>query len=335
MPTAPAALSAATSADDPPDRRVEEVAAAQHGVISRAQALAAGLGPARIRRLIDSGRWRQVAPSVYSFPGHPDTRERRLWIAHLHAGPHSVISHRSAVRLHRLGPIEGDPVDLIVGRGQRRALRGTRRFQLDDLAPTHVTSIGGLPLTTPARTIVDAASVLTLVRLERIVENAEVTGQCPVAKVAVTVDELRRRGKPGVRRLMVVLDRLGPAEQFPHSELERYCDRVIDLAGLPTPVHEHPLPGGHGLSGFVDRTWPEARLIVEADGRRWHTRRSQIALDHDRDLAAAQAGYQIVRLIWERLTQDADATAAALRRIYDQRVALLARAGSRSAQRHG
>lgn len=312
-----------SNSPDSIDARVEAIAATQHGVFDRCQAFAAGATPAFIRRRLDSGRWQQLGRGVYSFPGHAASWPRSLWTAHLACGTSSTVSHRSAARLARLGPIEGDPVDLIVPRGFRRGVVGIRPFRLADLRPEHVTRIKGLPVTTPARTIVDVASVVSPTRLARIVEHAEVTGRCPLLHVAVMLDDLRRRGKPGVRRLCVVLDELGPGEALPRTELERLADRVIELAELPPPLREYPLPSTTDLRGFVDRCWPEAMLIVEADGRRWHTRRHQIGLDHDRDLEASRLGFATSRLIWERLKGDPEGTAAALRDVYDQRVDLI------------
>lgn len=306
---------------------VERLAERQHGAVSRAQVLERGLRARRIRTLVDSGRWRRVAPGVYLFPGAPDTWERRLWVAHLHAGPESVVSHRSATRLERLGPIEGDPVDLLVPPGARAGIDGVRRFRVTDLEPQHVTTLRGLPVTRPARTIVDLASVVGATRLGAVVEHSVVERRCTIEQIATTLDDLRRHGKPGVRRLCDVLDELGPGE-IPRSELERMLDAALALTDLPTPRHEYPLPSRVGMEGFVDRCWPEARLIVEADGRRWHTRRAQFARDQDRDLEAARSGYLTQRLAWERLQSDPSGTSEALAEIYQQRVELL-RAESR------
>lgn len=317
------------SADDPcdesdpagdPGEQVEALAGRQHGVIARRQALTAGMDVAAVRRSVRSERWRRVAPCVYHFPGHPDTWERRIWVAHLHAGPESVIAARSAARWHRLGPISGDPVELHVTRTATRALPGTVRHRANDLDPSHTTVVRGLPVTTPARSIIDLAPLVSAARLAKILETAHVDKQCPVEAVAAMLDSLRRPGKRGVRALTAALDEVGPGEGMARSELEALLDHVIELSGLPAPLHEAPLPSSGSILGFVDRTWPDARLIVEADGRRWHTRRRDIARDHDRSLEAARHGYLTVRLIWERLRHDPAETAAALGDIHDGRI---------------
>lgn len=304
-----------------PDVAIESLAAEQHGVFSRTQAIDAGADATLIRRQVASGRWRRVAPGVYGFPGRPDSWLRRVWIAHLHGGPSTVVSHASAARLHGFHPIEGYPVDLTVGRNRTRSLADSRRHRVDDLDPSQVTTVRGLPVTTAERTAVDLATVLTPVRLREVPGNAHVDRVCRIEEVAVVFDSLRRSGKPGVRRMADALDELGPGDGIPRSVLERLLDEVIRLSGLPRPSHEVPIPGFGLVDGFVDRCWPEAKLIVEADGRRWHSRQSDLRRDHERDLQAAAAGYQTLRLMWERLKGRPDDTAHRVVEVYRLRIA--------------
>lgn len=193
--------------------------------------------------------------------------------------------------------------------------------------PVDVHDVAGLRVTTPARTAVDLAGVVGPGALKLLVEEGVVERRFTLSEVAVVLDRTRRQGKRGVRNLCDVLDLLGPGDGIPRSELERLLDPVLVLAGLPPALHEHPLPGSGDLVGFVDRCWPDARLIVEADGRRWHERRQQQLRDRERDLLAMEAGWIVVRLMWEHLSGDPVGTAARLRRIHDERISLL-RAGS-------
>ena len=273
------------------DAAVEQLAAAQFGVVSRAQVLELGMTAAQIRTRVARRSWLRLAPGVLGFPGHADSLRRRCWIAQLHAGEEAVLSHRTAALLHRMQPVERGPVELIVPRGHSRGLADTRRHRPREFDPSQVSRIDGLPVTTPVRTLLDISGQLLVPRLAEVVEHCEVEGICPLVAVGAELSRVRRRGLPGVRRLETVLDRLGPGEGLPHSELERLGDGVRHLAGLPEPVHEHPLPSAHGRTGFVDRAWLEAMLIVEYDGRRWHTRRAEIDRDHQRDLEASALGW--------------------------------------------
>lgn len=248
---------------------------------------------------------------------------RSLWVAHLHAGPESVVSHESGGRLWGWPEVPANQVTLSVPARLRHRPEWIRWHRVNDLAPGDVVRIDGLPVTSVARTAVDLAGALRPVRLRLLVERGIVERTFTLAQLGATLDRIRRQGKPGVRRMATVLDELGPGDSIPRSELERWLGVVIDLAGLPAPVHEHPLPGAGPRTGFVDRCWPEARLIVEADGRRWHDRRQQMRADQDRTLQAQAAGYETSRLGWEHLAHDPDGTAPLLRAVWEQRMRFL------------
>lgn len=306
-----------------PDAAVEQLAAAQFGVMSVEQVTALGITTSQIRARVDRRSWRRVAPRVLGFPGHADSLRRSCWIALLHAGDGSMLSHSTAGLLHGMRPLERGPIDVMVPRGHSRGLPGTRRHRPRNLGAARCQQVDGLPVTDPARTVVDLAATLRPGRLADVVEHCEVERICTLAAVGAELARLRHRGVPGVVRLETVLDELGTGEEVPRSELERIGDRVRRLAGLPEPEHEHPLPSARGRPGFVDRAWPGALLLVEYDGRRWHTRRSQIDRDHRRDLEASALGWHPLRLTWEQLSGDPESTAELWRATYLARLALV------------
>ena len=298
-----------------------DLIASQHGVLSRSQALTAGMSPAAVRTELARGRWHHAAPSVYLLAGHGRTWTQRLWVAQLQGGPGSCCSFESAGRLNGFDEVPAGLVVLSVPHAQRRRIHGARVHRVDDLAPHHVVELDGLRVTTPARTIVDLAAVLHIARLRVLVEHAVVDRRASLAQVGAVLDTVRRKGKPGVTRLCRVLDDLGPGTSIPNGELERMFEPVLIRSGLPRPLYEHPLPGVGPRAGFVDRYWPDARMIVELDGRRWHTRRQQLLVDQDRTLQAQAAGIETTRLLWEHVVHDPDGTAAALRSIHERRLA--------------
>ena len=66
---------------------------------------------------------------------------------------------------------------------------------------------------------------------------------------------------------------------------------------------QRALPGTGAVEGVVDAAYPDCRLILEADGRRWHTRVDDLRRDHERDAEAARAGWQTLRFLYEQITQ--------------------------------
>jgi hypothetical protein len=301
------------------------VAASQRGVFSRRQALDAGVSPRQIVVRLRSGQWEHLHTGVYGLAGHTPSWRRRLWAAHLHAGTGSVLAREASGRLHGFEQAPPGRSVLIVDAAAGRAPRGVTWVRTPDLAPSDVTVLPGLPpTTTAARTMVDLAAVVGPARLRLAVEQGILERRFTAAEVGAVLARVRRSGKPGVRRLDRVLDAVGPGAGIPRSELERLLDIVIDLAGLPAPRREHPLPSARGRTGFVDRYWPGAALIVEADGRRWHARHQQMRADADRSLGAQALGVETSRLLWEHLSHDPRGTAELLRAVHLSRVGLLA-----------
>src|SRR5437868_5460020 len=78
------------------------LASSQFGVVSRPQALRAGLTVGMIKFRVSSGRWRQVYPGVYTTFNGSSGHGARLWAAVLSAGPGAVLSHETAAELQQL-----------------------------------------------------------------------------------------------------------------------------------------------------------------------------------------------------------------------------------------
>jgi hypothetical protein len=308
----------------PVDSIIHDLAAGQLGVFSREQALGAGASPNLIRARVDRGRWEVPAPGVLALPGHAPTFRRSLWIAVLHGGPGSTVSHEAAGVIREVEGVRSAGPVVSVPRPRSHPWPGARWHRLDDHVGGDVEQVRGLPVTSLVRTLVDLAAVYRQARYDTIVESEVVSGRVTVAALGDRLQRIRRRGKPGVARLSTTLDLLGPGADLEGTALERLLDRVIALAGLPTPVKEHPLPSARGLVGFVDRWFPDAGLIVEADGRRWHARRAQMARDRERDVEVARLGIQTLRFVWEHLDHAPLMAADDLRVVYDTRLHLLA-----------
>ena len=300
------------------------LSATQYGTFTRGQVMDLGMTKGGVRQQLESGRWALELPSVYGLVGHRDSWRRRLWAAHLHAGPDSVLSHDSAGRIQGADEVFANTVDLIVPSNRNQAPPGVRWHRRTDLGDDDVVAKPGLPpMTSPARTAVDLAGTMQIARLRQFVEAGALEHRFTLAEVGAVLDRVRRSGKRGVRKMAAVLDDLGPGADIPRSELERIGDTVLRLARLPPAKHEYPLPNERGRRGYVDRCWPEARLIVELDGRRWHHRFQQALQDADRRLEAQALGWETTAFLWEHCSSDPERTAQNLRAIYERRVKLL------------
>lgn len=295
------------------DEQLHDVARRQHGLFSRAQALDLDVCYRLITRRVAAGRLIAVAPGVYSLPGWPDSWRRRLWLAHLDVGLHSVISHEAAAALHGLTTYAPGPVTVTVPHGDHERPPAYEVRQSTDLRPHHVTTVDGLPVTTPARTLVDLAARRRPERLARALDDAHLSRTCRLDDVLAVYDELKRPGKHGMRLMGRLLAARGPGYVPPESVLERRLLRVLRDGGLPEPVRQAPLPWRPDVPNRVDLLYPRERVIVEADGRRWHARVDQMALDRQRDRNAQNHGYGVYRFVWEEITKQPDVVCSALR----------------------
>jgi predicted transcriptional regulator of viral defense system len=137
-------------------------------MISTAQLLAAGVDRGAIKWRVKRGRLHPYDRGVYSVSPVARTFRAPLWAAVLACGgpEAAVISHRSAAALWELVPTPSGAVDVTTLRESYSA-NGLRVHRTRTLRPDDMTTLDGLPVTTPTRTLTDLAEVLSPHRLER------------------------------------------------------------------------------------------------------------------------------------------------------------------------
>jgi predicted transcriptional regulator of viral defense system len=302
------------------------LATRQSGAFSRAQVLATGLTDRVIERRLRARRWERVQPGVYVLVGMPRTFACRLWCASLAVGQPSLVSHEAAAALIGIPGFPGGRPVLTAARGSHHRIEGATVHQLCDVLPEHeeIDEAVGLPRTTIARTIVDLAAVVHVSRLRYALDEVVAARATDETAVARCLGDVARYGKPGVKALGSVLDGRMGGRRPARSVLERHLFRIAEDVGLPAPIPQMRFPGRQELDGCIDGGWPEARLIVEMDGRRWHARISDLKRDRERDAQAARAGWQTLRFMAETVTADAAGVGATIRDTYDLRRQLAA-----------
>lgn len=288
-----------------PDRAIDLLASRQHGVISVQQAHRAGLTDNMIQYRVRSGAWLRLVRGVYALASAAPTWERQVSAALLSRAP-SVVAGASAAALHRFEGFRPARPEIVVppiSSARSPIARVTRCEWFDDLRTVRVR---GFPVTDEAETIVALAGRLDSERVEQLLDSRLVAGR-------VVVDDfepIRRRVASarirGASRLFPLLDeRAIDAWEPPTNELERYLGRLVDHPGVPPATRQYPLrvESGRALVDLYIAAW---RLILEADGRRWHTRRADFERDRARDNAAAAGGMVVLRFTWRMLTRDVD-----------------------------
>jgi very-short-patch-repair endonuclease/predicted transcriptional regulator of viral defense system len=286
------------------DRAIAEIAARQHGVISRAQLLALGLSTSAIDYRLGIGRLHRIEREVYAV-GHSRVTQEGHWMAAvLTCGDDAVLSHRSAGAHLGIAPYQGRWID--VSAPTRRRSRGRIKVHRGGLDPRDRTVEDNIPVTTVARTVLDLAAIVDRRRVERALERAEKLDLFDLHEIERT--RARAPGHHGLKTLNQALTLYLPEDRT-RSELER---DLIDLCR----DHDLPLPqvnvvvAGHE----VDALWPDARLIVELDSWEHHRDRAAFERDRVRDAELSLAGYTVIRVTYRRLREHPEEVAALIRR---------------------
>ncbi len=209
----------------------------------------------------------------------------------LACGPGTAISHRTAALMREIikrwnGPIE------VIARAQHR-LEGVIVHRSRTLTHRDVSRHQAVPVTTPARTLLDLADVLDDRALARAVNEARVLRRVTLDDLAVQLDRSPGRRATGRLRRFVDL-RDGPTR----STLEDDFLRFVERFDLPRPEVNQKIAGHE-----VDALWRDQRLIVELDTRDYHGHEQAFERDRDKDADLLAAGYATVRVTGPRLDE--------------------------------
>lgn len=270
---------------------IERLARAQHGVLTRAQALSE-LTREQVRWRLTSGRWKRIAPGIYQIHTGATDWLTRAAAALLHAGEGAALTLRSAAHVH--GFVSRPPqVITIAIPGARRVrripgVRITRRSRLPTVQRR------GLAVTTVAATVLDLAAEPGITATEAIAWAADACRDtsCTAAELA---DELRaRRAHPHRRHLRMAL---GVIDAGAQSVLEvGFVRGVLRRHGLPEMAMQVPAQLG---AASIRRDFESQvyRLVVEVDGVIGHDG-SGVDRDRLRDRRSLRQGRITVRAGW-------------------------------------
>jgi len=197
-----------TASERPNSLRLFQIASDQHGYFTTAQARASGFRSNLLAHHVRTGRFQRVGIGIYRIRDYPASPYEEVVAAWLAAGKETaVISHESALDLLDLSNAIPDAVHLTVPR-TRRYRSGppgvvihttTRPLQPSDVVTRH-----GIRITSPLRSILDAAS----------------TGTAP-EQIELAIDQALRRGLLDRHELLAAAaERNGRVKRLVHGVLD-------------------------------------------------------------------------------------------------------------------
>ena len=144
-----------------------QIARRQHALVTHDQALAAGLSSSQIRRRNRSGEWRVARPGVYAVDGAPPTWLQSVAAVALCSQPEAWVSHQTAAAMWAIPGVHDEAIHVVTGLHRRVRLEGVRGHRSGALFSADLTIHHRIPVTTPARALVDERSVFTDKRTRR------------------------------------------------------------------------------------------------------------------------------------------------------------------------
>lgn len=287
--------------------KLAAAAGLQCGIVSRAQALAAGLTDDQISFRLRSGRWQRVLKGTYATFTGKLSYSAYLWAVVLYAGNGAMLSFETAAQINGMLARDAMPDRLVhvsVPRGRNvTPVRGIRIHR--SARPRPIPSVEY-----PARTNVED----TLLDIIDVADNFdEVCAWVTRAFQRRLTSEAMLRGYIHKRRMLRwrhELDELVTAAAAgDESVLEfRYTRDVERAHGLPEASRQVAFKNKDGRRGRRDREYEPYGVIVELDGKAAHAER--LTQDRKRDNAAIADGKRTLRYGWQEVRYDTCATAA-------------------------
>ncbi|MFD5831740.1 hypothetical protein, partial [Lentzea sp. NPDC060358] len=249
------------------------------------------------------GPWQRMHAGVVLLHNGPPTPDQHLTAALLRAGPGAVVTGAEACRRHGL-PARGTEIHVLVP----GSVRGSGSLVVERASPMPAsTDVGGFPVVSAARAVVDACRLLRSADdATALIAAAIQRGRCTPASLAAEA----RTNRYGTKVVRSVLRELGRAE----SVAERDARRLSRKIRLCTPHWNVTIADAGGVVvGRPDAWFDDVGLAWEIDSRAFHYG----ARDYERTLARnsryAAAGILVVQTLPTRLRDCPDAVGRELK----------------------
>jgi very-short-patch-repair endonuclease len=224
----------------------------------------------------------------------------------LACGDGAVLSHRSAAELWGIGKEWEGRIDVSIPRHSRLERSGVKVRTRTTLSGRSIVRHHGIPVTTPVQTLIDLATELKLLRLERAVNEADKLDLVDPETLRSALDDYV--GMPGVAALRTMLDR--HTFRLSDSDLEVLFRPLARAAAFPSPLSKHRVLGYE-----VDFWFPDHGLVVETDGLRYHRTPAQQARAVKRDQTHTASGLRVLRFTHWQIAYEPNEVTAILRTI--------------------
>lgn len=291
------------------DRRAASVAVRQHGLLHRSDLRALGISDAAIRRRVALGLLVRRGKAVFAYAGTPTYPRQMLLEAVLSVGHDALLSHDSAAFEWEL--IQRPPriPHVALQRWNRTHQVSVAVHESLDLEASDYERLDGIPITHPVRTVVDMGATSPWL-VERAISVGLRTNLFSVADIDKFVERVARRGRAGVGVVRPLLDMHRSVEGRTESLLEDRFLRILFDQGIDLPTTQYEV---HDKTGMLicrsDFAYPWARLLIEVDGRSYHSDSVAFQRDREKQNHTQELGWTTLRFTWFDIHREPDRVA--------------------------
>ncbi|MBA2608682.1 MAG: DUF559 domain-containing protein [Actinobacteria bacterium] len=273
------------------DDRVAKVAASQDNLVALADVRRIGGSKDKANARVGRKQWQRPQRGVYLHGAAPPTWMQAVRAAILYVLG-AVASHRTAGFLLGLD-VEPVGVELTMTQADRSAPKGVHVYR-SRRGLTGVRRVGGIPVTSVERTLIDLAAVLGLEPLERAVESALLRRKTTEERIYVALVREGGRGVRGSKKLWLLMhDR--PRGRPARNVFEIRTTHLLRAGGLTGFVRNYPVVVD-GEAFEIDNAFVDEMLAVETDGAAFHSTRTQRDKDARRQSKLETAGWTFRRV---------------------------------------
>jgi very-short-patch-repair endonuclease len=276
------------------ERRVHDLAARQHNIITTAQAVGLGVPRRTVARRLGEGRWSSVYRGAHLIGLGPVRWLHRAQASVLLGGEGAGLSRRAAGALFELDSCQPGPVELTVPHPRHVAISGVISHRSRLLPDVEVRTWSGVAVTRIERTITELGVHLPPLALEKAMESAFRRGLTSAEALDRYLTDLGHR-LPGARRLEAVLRERGESARVAGSPAEVELIACLRQRGIESPIRQYEIDLGGGWIVNVDLCWPWRRAVVEYYDVDVHAGAAAMAYDLERENAINDVGYAIRR----------------------------------------
>jgi very-short-patch-repair endonuclease len=282
------------------DDELHDLAARQHGFVTRSAMRLTGLSRKAMRNRIAQGDWIVHGPRVLQRSGAPWTKASPLMRAVLDAGPGAVLSHGAAAAWWGLPGFDLRTIDVTRPRGLTGApiTFADRVHKVLTLTTDQVTVLDGVPIVRPERLILELCATVHPARAERALDTAWAKGLCSGSSLRRAHAGLAASGRAGIVLMREQLEARPPGWVPPTSGLEARFIAVTREAGLGEFRRQINLGSEEHWCGRVDFVSQDLPLIVEVQSERYHSALTDQAHDLARRTDLEDAGFTVAE-VWD------------------------------------